>query len=104
MFQGLGLQPDRKWDGSLSAKLGSTQEELLPSLAQPTLMPLVAMAHPKNSQDGHVPAPRLLGTPRSYSPSSSERFCGFRELQDPILEAGPGPEGGKGGTFKVHKM
>lgn len=68
---------------------------------------LVAMAHPKNSQDGHVPAPRLLGTPLMLAFFLGEKtrgFCGFRELKDPILEAGPGPEEGEGGTFKGHKM
>lgn len=39
MFQKLGLQPHRKWDGSLGATLGRTQEKPLPSLAQSTFMP-----------------------------------------------------------------
>lgn len=52
---------------------------------------LVAMADPKTSRDGHVPAPPLLGTPLMLAFFLGEKtrgFCGFREQQDPILEAG----------------
>lgn len=91
------------------------QEHPLPSgvsSAQPTLRPAVALTVPKRDQGGPVPTPSCPGHPMNAAllppqmrgPDARVSSCGDEESWGLLLEAGPGPEGGKQGTkHKGHK-